>query len=255
MCPEPVYFLSDAHFGQRDASRESRKLALLGSFLARVRSQPGPVYINGDLFDFWFEYRHAVPRGHFAVLALLQQVRQAGIPITYVGGNHDFWLGDFLPTELGIQVSHEPLDLRLQGRRIFLAHGDGLLSGDGGYRILKAILRFPPHIWLYRWLHPDVGIPLALGTSRASHDHQQQQAPLGLERIRSEISGPKFEEGFDAVVLGHFHRPVHEHSAGKDLVLLGDWVTHFTFSTLEDGQFRLWRWTEGGAEPVEQARM
>src|SRR5437763_15382825 len=126
MASEVVYFFSDAHLGQGDARQEGLKLDRLESFLAHVRSHPGPLYINGDLFAFWFEYRHAMPRGHFRILAALDGTRRTGVPIFYVAGNHDFWVGDILQRELQIVFSAEPLGLALQGRRILPAPGDGM---------------------------------------------------------------------------------------------------------------------------------
>ncbi len=250
MSEPPVYFLSDAHLGAEDASAESRKVERLEAFLAFVRSRPGPLYLGGDLFDFWFEYRRAVPRGHFRILTALMQTRLAGCPITYVGGNHDFWVGDFLAGEMGIRVEQEPVDLRIQGRRLFLAHGDGVLARDGSYRLMKSVLRSPLNISLYRLLHPDFGIPLALWVSRLSAGRHHVEKPIPLDEIRSEVVTPRMREGFDAVVLGHFHKPVHMQGDGKDFLVLGDWMRHFTFASLEDGKFRLWKWNEGSPEVI-----
>lgn len=250
MSEPPVYFLSDAHLGAEDASAESRKVERLEAFLAFVRSRPGPLYLDGDLFDFWFEYRRAVPRGHFRILTALMQTRLAGCPITYVGGNHDFWVGDFLAGEMGIRVEQEPVDLRIQGRRLFLAHGDGVLARDGSYRLMKSVLRSPLNISLYRLLHPDFGIPLALWVSRLSAGRHHVEKPIPLDEIRSEVVTPRMREGFDAVVLGHFHKPVHMQGDGKDFLVLGDWMRHFTFASLEDGKFRLWKWNEGSPEVI-----
>ena len=117
----PIYFLSDAHLGQEDASGEARKLRALEGFLAHLGSDPGPLYLDGDLFEFWFEYRHAVPRGHFRILTALLAARKSGIPMEYIGGNHDFWVGDFLSRELGIGYHDGPVALEAQGRRIWIA--------------------------------------------------------------------------------------------------------------------------------------
>ncbi|HVP38995.1 MAG TPA: UDP-2,3-diacylglucosamine diphosphatase [Candidatus Saccharimonadales bacterium] len=246
MAGDRAYFFSDAHLRPQDAPGEERKRRYLLEFLASVRSRPGPLFLNGDLFDFWFEYRHAIPRGHLEVLSALCETRRAGVPLTYVGGNHDFWLGDFLVRELGARVEMRPLELELQGRRIFLAHGDGMMPGDLGYQILKAILRSRINIWLYRWVHPDVGVPLALAVSRLSYRSQRHhRIPPGSEILRH-VAEPRFRLGHDAVVLGHFHLPFHHLEPGRELVVLGDWIHHFTYATLEDGRFRLWQWTDGG---------
>ncbi len=244
------YFFSDAHLGQRDASGEARKRSCLQEFLAHVRRRPGPLYVVGDLFDFWFEYRRVVPRGHFEILSALLETRKAGSRITYVGGNHDFWLGDFLAREVGMEVAQAPLTVETQGRRILVAHGDGMMPGDTGYHALKAILRHPFNIWMYRWLHPDLGIPLAHAVSSLSYRNHHHHPPPTGEEILSRVATPQFERGFDAVVLGHFHLPFHHCEPGRELVVLGDWITHFTFATLEGGKFRMWGWTGSGAREL-----
>jgi UDP-2,3-diacylglucosamine hydrolase len=251
MSQGPIYLFSDAHLGAGDASAEDRKLTLLEGFLAHVRSRPGAVYLNGDLFDFWFEYRQAIPRGHLRCLAALLETVRSGCPVTYVAGNHDFWVGDYLHQELGIQVEPGPVELELQGRRIFLAHGDGVLKRDGSYRLMRSILRSPLNNTLYRWIHPDLGIPLALAVSRRSAGRHHVDKPIPLDEIRAEVVLPQFARGRDAVVLGHFHTPLHERGDGTDFLILGDWMRHFTYVTLEGGVFQLWRWNEG--KPVAVA--
>ena len=236
MSQDRAYFISDAHLGQGDASVESRKVERLESFLAHVRAHPGHLYIAGDLFDFWFEYRHAIPRGHTRILAALSETRRAGVPVTYVCGNHDFWVDDYLTRELGIQVAQEPLRLEIQGKRVWVAHGDGLLSGDTGYRVLKAVFRFRPFIWMYRWLHPDIGIPLAKAVSRGSRDSQVHSMAVPMERIRREIVDPRFAEGYDIVVLGHFHMAVHERVGAREFVILGEWITRGDAWVMEGGR-------------------
>lgn len=248
MSQGPVYLFSDAHLGAGDASEEDRKLTCLEAFLAHVRSRPGAVYLNGDLFDFWFEYRQAIPRGHTRCLAALLETVRSGCPVTYIAGNHDFWVGDFLHRELGIRVEPGPVDLELQGRSIFLAHGDGVLQRDRSYRLMKSVLRSPLSNALYRWIHPDIGIPLALAVSRLSASRYDPEKAIPLDEILAEVVLPQFARGRDAVVLGHFHQPVHERADGRDFLVLGDWMRHFTYVTLEGGVFQLWRWNDGRPE-------
>src|SRR5262249_41363007 len=140
--PEPAaaYFFSDAHLGAESREREADREARLHDFLTSLRGQATELYIVGDLFDFWFEYRSAIPRRHFATLAALQRLRESGVAITYLNGNHDFWLGPFLRDELGVHTHDGALALELQGHRIWLHHGDGLGGGDLGYRLLRKVL-------------------------------------------------------------------------------------------------------------------
>src|SRR5262245_38654941 len=161
MPAETAYFLSDAHLGTESAEREAPREARLIEFFESLPGRAESLFIVGDLFDFWFEYSTAIPRRHFKTLCALRRLREAGVEITYLAGNHDFWLGGFLSNELGIHTREGPVTVEKQGRRAWIHHGDGLIGGDLGYRMLKKILRNRVNIRLYRWLHPDLGIPLA----------------------------------------------------------------------------------------------
>ena len=239
--PEAVYFIADAHLGADPREQEAAREARLHDFLTSLIGRASALYIVGDLFDFWFEYRTAIPRRHFGTLAVLQRLRAAGIAITYLNGNHDFWLGPFLRDELGMRTHDGPLALDLQGRRIWLHHGDGLGGGDLGYRLLKRVLRNPASIALYRLLHPDLGIPLAHQVSRWSR-HSRGDRPLDGDRLWAKIAAPRFAEGFDTVMIGHFHHAFERREDGRAFFMLGDWIEAFTYIALRDGVLTLERW-------------
>ena len=233
-----AYFIADAHLGQGDeASNRSRERDLLALF-EKIAAEGAALYVDGDLFDFWFEYGHAIPKRHVGVLAALGRLTRAGVPVTYLGGNHDFWIGDYLTRELGVTYVDAPMALSLQGRRILLAHGDGMGPGDHGYKLLKRVLRNGAARWLFRWLHPDLGIPLAAATSQASRRHAARPRS-SEEEMRRMFGEPWFREGYDAVVLAHFHRAIHRREDGRDFVVLGDWIERRTVARLRDGVFEL----------------
>ena len=236
-----VFFLSDAHLGAEPREREAEREALLHEFLTSLRDRASAVYIVGDLFDFWFEYRSAIPRRPFETLTVLRDLRRAGVEVHYLCGNHDFWLGPFLSRELGLVTHPEVLSLEIQGRRIWLHHGDGLLGGDLGYRIIKGILRHPLSIQLYRLLHPDLGLPLAHWFSKLSRTSRAGR-PLDEEHLWREIAAPRFAAGFDAVLVGHLHHAIERREGGRDFFVLGDWIDQFTYVALEEGHFRLGVW-------------
>ncbi len=242
-----ILFLADCHLGvgssAEDRAREERVL----SFLKHEAPSAAALYVLGDLFDFWFEYRHAVPRDHFRVLSALACLIERGVPVTFFGGNHDFWVGSFLESEIGCRVAHGPLEVVEQGRRIFLAHGDGLAPGDRGYLFLRGLLRHPWAIAAYRWLHPDLGIPLARAVSRLSRTHRDVSR-FEVQWLRRHIAEPRFAAGADAVLIGHVHQPAHVSSGGRDFLVLGDWVTSNAFAVLEAGRFSLLRWQGDHAE-------
>ncbi len=237
----PVVLIADAHLGVHSREREAAREERLHGFLRSLAGRAARLVVAGDLFDFWFEYRSAVPRRHFATLAILRSLRESGTALTYLNGNHDFWLGRFLAAEVGFETVAGPLALEAQRRRLWVHHGDGLVGGDLGYRALRAVIRHPASIALYGLLHPDVGIPLAHQVSRWSRQ-SRGESRLEPERLWREIALPRFAEGFDAVLVGHFHHVYERREPGREFFLLGDWITRGTHAVLEDGAIRLEDW-------------
>lgn len=234
---EIVYFFSDAHLGAETQQEEKLKEKNLLAFLGQVKEDGDYLYILGDLFEFWFEYRNVMPKEHFDVLIKLKELAQKGVKTSYVAGNHDFWLGDFLPEQIGIQVSREPISAEHQGKRILLIHGDGLSKKDRGYRILKRILRNRTNMWLYRQLPPDLGIPLAKKVASLSRSHTSRKEYQFDDYLN--FAREKIEQGYDAVVMGHTHCPLMK-DLGKGIYLnVGDWIENFTYGKLKGGKFFL----------------
>ena len=236
-----VFFLSDAHLGTDPAAQEAARTARLHDFLNSLPGRASSLYIVGDLFDFWFEYRTAIPRRHFSTLAVLQRLRDAGLDVAYLNGNHDFWLGRFFHDTLGIRAIDGAATVVAQGRRLWLHHGDGLLGGDLGYRALRGILRSRAGLALYGCLHPDLGIPLAHAVSRWSRI-SRPDAPLEPQRLWREIAEPRFREGFDGVLIGHFHHAYERREPNREFFILGDWLDHFTYAQLTNGHIELKEW-------------
>jgi UDP-2,3-diacylglucosamine hydrolase len=236
-----VYFISDAHFGLEDPEAESFKEKALLAFLDHIDSG-GILYILGDLYDFWFEYKSVIPRRPVSVLCALERLKAREVEVHYLTGNHDFWLESFFQTQLGIEVHPDPVDTRLEGKRFWIAHGDGIIKNDRGYRLLKKVLRNPLSIFLYRLLHPDLAFGLAGFCSRLSRNHpafpDQDDEYVSHAEIR-------FSEGYDCVVMAHTHRPMRVEKQGCVYVNTGDWMRHFTYSRLENGQLTLERWPVG----------
>lgn len=233
-----IYLISDAHLGAGSPAEEARKMAHLKKLFRRILDDRAALIILGDLFDFWFEYRTVIQIEHLPVLRLLQELSDSGCQVTLLAGNHDFWFGDFLVKNIGVKIAGDSLILEEAGRRFFLAHGDGLGPGDWGYKILRAILRFPLHIRLYRLLHPDLGIPLAKWCSRISRNHITRDRYLKRDPLWQEAR-VKFAQGYDAVILGHIHLPVLRQEEDKIYCNLGDFITHFTYGRLTDGTLTL----------------
>jgi len=235
-----IFFISDAHLGQNPVEDEARVRSLT-SFFKNVTKRGGSLFILGDFFDFWFEYRSVIPRGHFKILAALMELASSDVDVIYIGGNHDYWVGSFLENQVGVSTYTDPVDLRAQGRRVFLAHGDGLAGRDWPYRAFRRVLRSRPISAAYRLLHPDLGLAFARWVSRKSRIHSGGTVP-DTKRLWEEVGRPRFDVGFDTVVLGHIHSPVTLSSDNRELYVIGDWIDRFTFLVLENGAFKLEHW-------------
>lgn len=228
-----VFFISDAHLSFADSPSEQR----LVDFIQGIKGRASHLYILGDLFDFWFEYRRAVPASYLGILAALLRLTQSGTIVIYLPGNHDFWLGDYLTGEVGIEIAGDTLDVAHQGRKIHLIHGDGLAYGDRGYRLLKKIFRCKLNIWLYRLLPVDFAYWLAFKTSSASRAYTSSKAP-DLQGYY-DYAAAKLKNGYDAVIMGHTHIPEVKHIQQGLYINTGDWIKHFSFVELKSGQFEL----------------
>jgi len=233
-----VYFFSDAHLGAAEKSREKTKLEKLSGLFDLVKTDGSRLYILGDLFDFWFEYKHAIPKEHLRVVFQLAALVEAGIEVHYITGNHDFWLGGFLSREAGITIHRDFLEITEDGRKIFLIHGDGLSPGDWKYRILKRILRNRVNIWLYRKIPTDWGIPLAKFVSGSSRLHTSGRENKFIKDYEIYASG-KIKEGYDAVIIAHTHQPVRLEMDGGVYLNTGDFMNHFSYVKLNEGEFSL----------------
>jgi UDP-2,3-diacylglucosamine hydrolase len=235
----PVYFLSDLHLGAYPEAEKSSVPKLM-DFLGHIESQKARLYIVGDLLDFWFEYRSVVPRYPFGLLARLTTMVQNGCQVTYIAGNHDFWMGDFLSDEVGLVTVTDLLDTSIDGKRFFVSHGDGIATTGGlGYRALKAFLHNHIVSAGFRLLHPDFGLAIARVVSRMSRRRSSQNNNLpNLEAFVRE----KSRAGFDYVILGHLHTPKLFRAGETCCLVVGDWIDHFTYGLFSNGNLTLQKW-------------
>lgn len=239
-----VYVASDAHLGAAPREMEDA----FHAWLEFAAERAGFILINGDLFDFWFEWGSVVPRGHTRVLGMLARIVDAGLPVHLMGGNHDWWGGRYLTDEIGVVFHQAPVRLELAGRQTLVAHGDGLGNGDLGYRILKGILRSPVSRGAFRWLHPDLATGLARMVSRTHVERDgsseaQSRRAQHLERWARDrlLESPEL----DLVLLGHTHDPARiEVAPGRFYLNSGDWLRNATYLVLDEGVApRLESWT------------
>lgn len=243
--------LSDVHLdaGPRGAART----AAFAEFLRAIKTPPVErVIVLGDLFDFWFEYRHVIFSAYFEVLRAFAELRDRGVACHLVCGNHDFWAGRFLRDELGMQVQREPVTLDFGGRRVLLLHGDGLNPRDWPYRVFKRLARSGCVIRLFRALHPDWAMALAQCVSHGSRElTRMDDLAQGSEAraLRAFAQGVLAEGKADVVICGHSHYPVaeeHPTPDGTGLYLnTGDFVNQRSWVEWDGAEFRLRRSEDG----------
>ena len=238
-----TYFISDAHLGLGSREEERQKENCLISFLDHIAKDARELFIVGDLFDAWFEYKTVIPKGFHRLLAKLDDLTHQGISVHYLAGNHDYWMKDYFHVELGIKTYLVAFDTMVDGKRIFIHHGDGLANGDLGYKILKKILRNRLNIRLFTLLHPDIGIALARSSSKKSRHHTSTKNNARDDGMLK-FAHQKIQEGFDIVIMGHSHSPgVKEIGTGL-YINLGDWITHHTYAQIGNGKVELKQWQQ-----------
>jgi UDP-2,3-diacylglucosamine hydrolase len=234
----PVYFVSDLHLGvgtEVDERVKRRRFVELADAVLRER---GSLVIVGDLFDFWYEYRHVVPRGSHEVLSALGRLTEAGCSVVYLAGNHDFAIGAVFSDDLGVVVVRDDLHFSCDGKCFYAFHGDGLAAKDGGYRLLKKLLRARWAQIAFRILHPDLGFALARRFSHNSRDYTSGKFFGETDGMRAEAQ-IRIAAGADYVIMGHRHLPAHERIGTGVYVNLGDWIRHYSFAVFERGELTL----------------
>ena len=244
MLPSPCYIFSDTHLGVGPAEVEGRLLA----FLRHLPQRAGSLVINGDLFEFWFEWRHVIPRTSFRVLAALADLVDAEVPVLWIAGNHDCWGGEVLRRDVGVDYHVGPWRGKLAGWNTLIEHGDGLRDvEDRRYRRLRAVLRHPASIWAFRHLlHPDFGSRLAAGSSHASRTYQARDGGAGLRSVA--MSRLASDASLELLIYGHSHVAALDRAqSGGIYGNAGSWMNKPTFLRVDERRIALMVWT-GSAE-------
>jgi UDP-2,3-diacylglucosamine hydrolase len=234
-----IYFASDFHLGVPDAKSSLEREKRIVRWLEHIRHDAHSIYLLGDIFDFWFEYRRAIPKGFIRLQGKLAELRDAGIPIFFFTGNHDMWLFDYFPSELGIPVYRKPVILTTSTHRLMVGHGDGLGPGDYTYKILKKFFNSALCQWLFARLHPNLGIGIAHYWSRKSRisNTKREEKFQGEEKeyLLAYCREAEKQTHHDFYIFGHRHLPldlpVGDHSR---YINLGEWV-HFSTYAVYDG--------------------
>ncbi len=245
-----AYFASDQHLGAPNQTLSLARERRFLDWLCEIESDAGVVFLVGDLFDFWFEYKTVVPKGFVRILGKLAQMRDAGIPIYFFVGNHDLWMSDYFEKELNIPVFHQPEIFCINNCKIFFVHGDGLGPGDKGYKLMKKVFVHPISKWLFRWLHPDLGVKLAqyLSVKNKLISGEEDIKFLGEENEWLILYAKQKSKSTDCkyFIFGHRHLPmILSIEKNTYYVNLGDWVSYFTFGILDiNGHFDLFHYSD-----------
>lgn len=231
-----IYFASDLHLGLAAEKSSLEREKLFVKWLDLIKTDAEEIYLLGDMFDFWFEYRKAVPRGFTRFLGKLSELCDNGIPVYFFIGNHDMWVFDYLSSETGVKVIRKPVVKNWNGKRFFIAHGDGLGPFDRNYKVLKWFFRNPFFQWLFARFHPNFGIGAAHFWSRSNRKFQAYPKYMGEEKewlIRYAKSVLE-KEHYDYFIFGHRHVPISlQLKDDSHFINLGDWLWNFTFAEFD----------------------
>lgn len=242
-----VYFASDNHLGAPSREKSMPREKVFVSWLDEIKKDAGAVFLLGDLFDFWFEYKTVVPKGFTRTFGKLAEITDAGIPIYYFVGNHDLWMNGYFEEELNISVFHEPQQVIINGVSFFIGHGDGLGPGDKGYKRMKKLFTNPLAKWLYRWIHPDWGVRVAqyFSVKNKLISGKEDINYLGDDKEwLVHYAKQRLEEAHqDYFVFGHRHLPLEiPLNENSTYVNLGDWITYYTYGVFNGKQLSLERY-------------
>lgn len=245
-----VYFISDAHLGCLALQHRRQQERRLVRFLDEIKGKAGALYLLGDMFDFWFEYRTVVPRGFTRFLGKISELTDMGIEVHYFTGNHDIWCLDYLETECGVILHRGALTEEIGDQTFYLSHGDGLGDRDWKFRFLRSVFHNKCCQWAFRWLHPYVGMKLGLIWAKHSRMKHKEEPPYqGEDREPLVIFAKQYlkeHPDVDYFIFGHRHIELDLALSRQTRVLiLGDWITQFTYAVYDGEQLYLESYTEG----------
>lgn len=243
-----IYFVSDVHLGAPALSNNREREILFSKWLDDIKDDVAELYLMGDIFDFWWDYKKVVPRGFTRILGRIADIADRGIPVHFFTGNHDLWACDYFPEELGVILHKKEIIQEINGKKFFLAHGDGLDAGDKGYILLKKTFSNKTLQWLYSRLHPNFALMLAHIWSKSSRlakiniDDEFEVNKEGMYKFAEDFLKGEF---IDYFIFGHRHQMVNTTIGQKsNFVLLGDWIKNFSYGVYDGEKFELKRYKD-----------
>ena len=239
-----IYFASDNHLGAPTSEASRPREQKFVAWLDDIKQDAAAIFLLGDLFDFWFEYGSVVPKGFTRTLGKLAEISDSGIPIHYFVGNHDLWMHGYFEDELGVPVYHQPKEFTFNDKSFFIGHGDGLGPYDKGYKRMKKVFTNPVFKWLFRWLHPDLGVKIAqyMSVKNKLISGVEDSKFLGEDNEWLILySKKKLEEKHsDYFVFGHRHLPLEiQLNETSKYINLGDWIQYYTYGEFDGVNFEL----------------
>ena len=239
-----IYFASDAHLGLPTYEKSLEREKLFVKWLDEIKKDAQEIYLLGDIFDFWFEYKKVIPRGFTRFLGKISEITDSGIAVYFFTGNHDIWITDYLPKETGVVLHREPVTKIISGKKFFLAHGDGLGPGDKGYKKLKKIFTNPVLRWLFSRLHPNAAITIGHKWSNSRRELKglvvENFKGVDKENLVIYAKEKLKHEHFDYMIFGHRHIPIDvQLNDNCQFINLGDWITNFTYAVFDGDKLEL----------------
>lgn len=242
-----IYFASDFHLGVPSAEESLKREKRMISWLNHIQEDAFEIYLVGDIFDFWFEYKHAIPKGFVRLQGKIAELTDRGIPVYFFTGNHDMWMFDYFEKELGVKIYREPVSRVFNDQKFLIGHGDGLGPGDRGYKFIKKVFAARWSQWLFARLHPNFGIGLANYFSRKSRistgDTDSQFLGEDKEWLVQYCKEQEQIDPQDYYIFGHRHLPMTiQINDRATYINLGEWIHYNTYAVFDGTETRLLEW-------------
>ena len=241
-----IYFASDLHLGVPNREKSLVREKLFVQWLDEIKNDAEAIYLVGDIFDFWFEYKKAVPKGYVRLLGKLAEISDSGIPIHIFTGNHDMWLFDYLEDEINAHIYRKPIEISMKGKRFFISHGDGLGPGDNGYKLIKKIFKNKLCQWLFERIHPNLGISIAQYWSKKSRiaNGEKDESYYGEKEWLTQFCKEKMKAiEVDYFIFGHRHLPLEVDLGNNTIYInLGEWVNYNSYAVFDGKRLELKRY-------------